>query len=66
MKIKGQADIEVSISEGGYIILKQKHDDSGEQVIEFAPAYGTKVADAIGSLQDFAQTKFNKAVPIED
>ena len=66
MRIKGQADIEVSISEGGYIILRQKHDDAGEQVIEFAPAYGTKVADAIGSLQDFAQTKFNKAVPIED
>jgi len=66
MRIKGQADIEVSISEGGYIVLKQKNDDSGEQVIEFAPAYGTKVSDAIGSLQDFAQTKFNKAIPIED
>jgi hypothetical protein len=66
MRIKGQADIDVSISEGGYIILRQRHEEGGEQVIEFAPAYGTKVADAIGSLQDFAQTKFNKAQPVED
>ncbi len=66
MRIKGQADIEVSISEGGYIILKQKHDAEGEQVIEFAPAYGAKVAEAISQLQDFAQTKFQKALALDD
>jgi hypothetical protein len=61
MRIKGQADIEISISDHGYIVLKQKHDAEGEQLIEFAPAYGGKVADAIGSLQEFAQAKFQKA-----
>ena len=67
MRIKGQSDIEVYISDGGYICLKQKSDVEGEeQLIEFAPAYGTKVAGAIGSLQDFAQAKFDKAVPIEE
>lgn len=65
MLIKGQADIEVFISEAGYICLKQRHDAEGEQVIEIAPAYGSKVAGAIGSLQDFAQKKFEKAV-VED
>ena len=44
MRIRGQADIDVSISEGGYIRLKQNHPDATEeQVIEFAPAYGAKV-----------------------
>jgi hypothetical protein len=66
MRIKGQADIEVFISDNGYICLKQEDDVSGEKVIEFAPAYGTKVAEAINSLQDFAQTKFEKAALIED
>jgi hypothetical protein len=66
MRIKGQSDIEVFISDGGYICLKQKNDMDGEHVIEFAPAYGTKVADAIGSLQEFAQAKFDKALPIDD
>ena len=65
MRIKGQADIEIFISDGGYICLKQRRDVDEEQVIEFAPAYGTKVAEAISSLQDFAQTKFEKAV-LED
>jgi hypothetical protein len=66
MRIKGQSDIEVFISDGGYICLKQRRDDEGEQVIEFAPAYGAKVAEAINQLQDFAQTKFEKAVMIDD
>jgi hypothetical protein len=63
MRIKGQADIDIFISDTGYICLKQKHHAEGEQVIEFAPAYGGKVADAIGSLQEFAQAKFQKAIP---
>ena len=66
MRIKGQSDIDIFISDGGYLCMKQRHDAEGEQVIEFAPAYGGKIAEAIGSLQDFAQTKFDKAVPVED
>lgn len=61
MRIKGQADIDVFISDGGYICLRQKDDLDGERVIEFAPAYGPKVAGAISSLQEFAQAKFEKA-----
>jgi hypothetical protein len=61
MLIKGQADIEVFISDIGYICLKQRNGSDGEQVIEFAPAYGVKVAGAIGSLQEFAQKKFEKS-----
>ena len=61
MRIKGQADIDISISDSGYIILKQKDELDGEKVIEFAPAYGMKVAGAIQSLQEFAQAKFEKA-----
>ena len=63
MRIRGQADIEISISDNGYICLKQKHDVEGSQTIEFAPAFGCKLADAIGSLQEFAQAKFAKAAP---
>jgi hypothetical protein len=66
MRIKGQKDIEISISDGGYICLKQKSEDEGEQTIEFAPSYGVKVATAIGTLQEFAQAKFLKAAPDED
>lgn len=66
MRIKGQADIEVFITDGGYICLRQRDDGSGENVIEFAPAYGLKVAEAIRELQDFAQTKFEKAVLIDE
>jgi len=66
MRIKGQADIEVFISEGGYICLKQKDEMDGERVIEFAPAYGAKVAGAIANLQEFAQAKFEKAELVED
>lgn len=66
MRIKGQADIEISISDGGYICLKQKHHEEGDQVIEFAPSFGAKVASAIGTLQEFAQAKFLKALPDED
>jgi hypothetical protein len=66
MRIKGQADIEIFISDGGYICLKQDNGMDGEQMIEFAPAYGTKVADAIRALVEFAQVKFEKAVAIED
>ena len=65
MRIKGQADIDISINDNGYILLKQELD--GEQkTVEFAPAYGAKIAEAIASLVDFAQVKFQKAVPIED
>jgi hypothetical protein len=66
MRIKGQADIEVFISDGGYICLRQSREMDEQQVIEFAPAYGVKVAEAISQLQDFAQTKFEKAVLVED
>jgi hypothetical protein len=66
MRIRGQADIEVFITDGGYICLRQRHDENGENVIEFAPAYGAKVAEAIRELQDFAQTKFEKAVLVDD
>jgi hypothetical protein len=65
MRIKGQADIEVFISDGGYICLKQTDELDGDRVIEFAPAYGSKVAGAISQLQEFAQAKFDKAELIE-
>ena len=61
MRIKGQADIDIFISDNGYIVLRQKDELDGEKLIEFAPAYGTKVAGAIRSLQEFAQVKFEKA-----
>lgn len=66
MRIKGQADIDISISDTGYIVLKQKDEIDGEKVIEFAPAYGMKVAGAIQSLQEFAQAKFEKALVVDD
>ena len=66
MRIKGQADIEIFITDSGYICLKQQRDIDGEQLIELAPAYGAKVADAIGSLQEFAQAKFEKTALVED
>ena len=66
MLIKGQADIQIFISDTGYICLKQCHDEEGDQVITIAPAYGSKVANAIGSLQNFAQTKFEKSQPADD
>lgn len=65
MRIKGQADIEVFVSEGGYICLRQS-DIDGDKVIEFAPAYGVKVAEAINDLREFAQAKFEKAALVED
>ncbi len=65
MRIKGQADIDISISDSGYIVLKQKDEIDGDKMIEFAPAYGPKVAGAISSLQEFAQAKFEKAEPAE-
>lgn len=66
MRIKGQADIDIFISDAGYICLKQKDDVDGERMIEFAPAYGPKVAGAISNLQEFAQAKFEKAELVED
>ena len=66
MRIKGQADIDIFINDTGYICLKQKDEVEGERVIEFAPACGAKVAEAIGSLREFAQTKFEKAEFIEE
>ena len=38
----------------------------GEHTITFAPAYASKVADAISQLQDFAQKKFEKSELLED
>jgi hypothetical protein len=66
MLIKGQSDIEIFITDGGYICLKQRQEAEGEQLISIAPAYSMKVASAITSLQDFAQKKFEKSPPIED
>jgi hypothetical protein len=60
MVIKGQSDIEIHISDIGYICLKQL-DGDGEHMISFAPAYAAKVAGAISQLQDFAQRKFEKS-----
>jgi hypothetical protein len=65
MVIKGQSDIEVHISDIGYICLKQQ-DGDGEHVITFAPAYASKIAGAINQLQDFAQRKFEKSALVED
>jgi len=61
MRIKGQADIDIFINDTGYICLKQTDELEGERLIEFAPAYGAKVAGAINALQEFAQAKFEKA-----
>lgn len=66
MLIKGQLDIEIHISDAGYICLKQRQDLEGDQVIEFAPAYAAKVATAITQLQEFAQRKFEKSEPVDD
>jgi hypothetical protein len=65
MLIKGQSDIEIQISDHGYICLKQQ-DGDGEHVVSFAPAYAAKVANAISELQEFAQRKFEKSAPLED
>jgi len=65
MVIKGQSDIEIQISDIGYICLKQ-HDGDGEHIITFAPAYAAKVAGAISQLEDFAQKKFEKSALVED
>ena len=66
MRIKGQSDIQIFISDEGYICLKQKDEVDGDKVIEFAPAYSPKVTGAIASLQEFAQAKFEKAEVVED
>jgi len=66
MRIKGQSDIQIFISDEGYICLKQTDTVDGEKMIEFAPAYGPKVAGAISSLQQFAQAKFVKAELVEE
>ena len=65
MVIKGQPDIKIFITNEGYICIKQPGAD-GDQLIEFAPAYGGKIAEAIGSLKDFAQEKFEKSIPVEE
>jgi hypothetical protein len=65
MRIKGQQDIDVFISDDGYICLKQKDELDGERIVEFAPAYGPKVAGAISQLQEFAQARFEKAELVE-
>jgi hypothetical protein len=65
MVIKGQSDIEIHISDLGYICLKQ-NDGDGEHVVSFAPAYAGKVASAIAQLEEFAQKKFEKSVPYDE
>ena len=65
MVIKGQSDIEVQISDIGYICLKQQNGD-GDHIITFAPAYAAKIAGAISQLQEFAQRKFDKSALVED
>jgi hypothetical protein len=65
MVIKGQSDIEIKISEHGYICLKQSDGDD-EHVVSFAPAYAAKVASAIAQLEEFAQAKFEKSELIDD
>jgi hypothetical protein len=64
MVIKGQSDIEIYISDSGYICLKQQGAD-GDQLISFAPAYAAKVAPAISQMQEFAQRKFEKSEPLD-
>lgn len=66
MRIKGQSDIQVFISDDGYICLKQTDEVEGEKIIEFAPAYSPKITGAISSLQSFAQAKFEKAELVEE
>jgi len=65
MVIKGQSDIEIHISDLGYICLKQ-HDLEGDHIVSFAPAYAAKVADAIAQLQEFAQKKFEKSELLDE
>lgn len=65
MVIKGQSDIEIHITDLGYICLKQ-HDVEGDHVVSFAPAYAAKVADAIAQLQEFAQKKFEKSELLDE
>jgi len=66
MRIRGQSDIEVFVADSGYICLRQKDPVDGAKVIEFAPAYGSKVVEAIGQLREFAQAKFEKAELVEE
>jgi hypothetical protein len=66
MLIKGQSDIEIHISDMGYITLKQRVDAEGDHVIQFAPAYAPKVMAAISQLQEFAQKKFEKSDLVDD
>lgn len=66
MRIRGQSDIEVFVADNGYICLRQNDAVDGAKVIEFAPAYGSKVVDAISQLRDFAQVKFEKAALVEE
>ncbi len=65
MLIKGQPDMEVQISNQGYITIKQYDAGGTENIVEFAPAYAPKLAAAISELQDFAQKKFEKYEPEE-
>ena len=65
MVIRGQSDIEIHITDHGYICLRQT-DVEGEHVVSFAPAYAAKVAGAIRELQEFAQKKFEKSELLDD
>ena len=66
MRIRGQSDIEVFVADNGYICLRQDDVVDGSKVIEFAPAYGTKVVDAISQLRAFAQAQFEKAELVDE
>ena len=66
MLIKGQSDIEIQISDMGYIVLRQRISGDDDHVVTFAPAYAPKVTAAIAQLQEFAQKKFEKSELIDD
>jgi hypothetical protein len=62
MRIKGQYEIDISVSDEGYIVLKQRNGGAEPHVIEIAPLYTARIAEAIGALRDFALKKFDEGV----
>jgi len=56
----------VFVADSGYICVKQNDSVDGDRVIEFAPAYGAKVVEAITQLREFAQARFEKAELVEE
>ena len=64
--IKEQAAIDISVSDEGYIVLKQKNGGAEPHVVVFAPVYSTAITDAIGSLQEIARAKFDQTARGEE